>query len=246
MKAYNENQEEVLVELIKFSIFFILFMITMNGFTSRAESLRFRESPGLSVMQTKVQQIYTSQIGVREQQPNSGPAVETYLRYVNLPRGNPWCAAFDCCVYGRPGVGNPRTGWSPDLFGEGLIIWSAADQRTKSKEQGLPPSVPYAYPHGLTTNNEQGTTPTTGDIFGLYFPEKHRIAHVGFIDQWDGTWMISVEGNTNISGSREGDGVYRKRRLVKSVYKVARYISDSEVISGGAQSRINLYYNLRP
>lgn len=64
----------------------------------------------------------------------------------------------------------------------------------------------------------------TGDVFGLYFPEKARIAHVGFIDQWDGTWLTTVEGNTNDSGSREGDGVYRKKRLVRTVYKVARYI----------------------
>ncbi|SKB40131.1 hypothetical protein [Daejeonella lutea] len=97
-----------------------------------------------------------------------------------------------------------------------------------------------AYPPRLATDNWQLTTtpfsnkrpppnpstPTTGDIFGLYFPEKGRISHTGFIDQWDGTWMISVEGNTNIAGSREGDGVYRKRRLVKSVYQVARYIND--------------------
>ena len=74
----------------------------------------------------------------------------------------------------------------------------------------------------------QSFNSTTGDVFGLYFPEKRRIAHVGFIDQWDGTWMISVEGNTNVSGSREGDGVYRKRRLVRTVYKVARYVKGIE------------------
>ena len=66
--------------------------------------------------------------------------------------------------------------------------------------------------------------PTTGDIFGLFFPEKGRIAHVGFIDEWKDPWVITVEGNTNVLGSREGDGVYRKRRLVRSVYKVARYV----------------------
>ena len=71
---------------------------------------------------------------------------------------------------------------------------------------------------------EQGL-PSIGDIFGLYFPEKGRIAHVGFIDEWKDPWLITVEGNTNVLGSREGDGVYRKRRLVRSVYKVARYVN---------------------
>jgi hypothetical protein len=93
---------------------------------------------------------------------------------------------------------------------------------------GIAPARRCAYPSSLATGNRQLATPGTGDIFGLYFHEKARIAHVGFIDQWDGTWMISVEGNTNVSGSREGDGVYRKRRLVRTVYKVARYIGMRE------------------
>ncbi len=203
----------------------------------------------------KVRQLYTSQIGVRERHTNSGPEVEQFLRYVNLPKGNPWCAAFVCWVYGRAGVGNPRSGWSPDLFGEGRVIWGRGEQGTKNKEQrfgagkfynpalntvdGINPDGGFAYPASLTsglrllTSDPRNTrtrpqklpTPNTGDVFGLYFPEKARIAHVGFIDQWDGTWLTTVEGNTNDSGSREGDGVYRKRRLVSSVYKVARYVN---------------------
>jgi hypothetical protein len=37
-----------------------------------------------------------------------------------------------------------------------------------------------------------------------------------------------VEGNTNESGSREGDGVLRKRRLVRSVWKVAGWVEISK------------------
>ncbi|MGB4400606.1 MAG: hypothetical protein WBJ10_14635 [Daejeonella sp.] len=198
----------------------------------------------------RVQQIYTSQIGIREKYPNSGPDVQKYLNYVGLSKGNPWCAAFVCWVFGQAGVENPRSGWSLALFGQDRVIWSREEQRTWNKEQRLPPSVPIgfspntshinrtaircAYPPGAASEwlqpaggsgvGSNSSFPTTADIFGLYFPEKKRIAHVGFIDEWDGTWMISVEGNTNVSGSREGDGVYRKRRLVKTVYKVARYV----------------------
>ncbi|MBC7759130.1 MAG: hypothetical protein H7069_09750 [Phormidesmis sp. FL-bin-119] len=67
--------------------------------------------------------------------------------------------------------------------------------------------------------------PGTSDVFGLYFPEKGGIAHVGFIDEWKDPWVITVEGNTNVLGSREGDGVYRKRRLIRTVDKVARYVN---------------------
>ncbi len=183
--------------------------------------------------QLTTKRIYDSQIGVREHGFNAGPEVEKYLRYVNLGRGQPWCAAFICWVYGQAGVDNPRSGWTPDLFREKNVIWRRAESKklkAKSKKQYRAASIRYQDEISLvpmsfhpTTNNRQ---PTTGDIFALFFPEKNRIAHAGFIDQWDDTWLITVEGNTNLSGSREGDGVYRKRRLVRSVYQVARYIRE--------------------
>lgn len=181
--------------------------------------------------ESKVKQIYDAEIGVRERGLNTGKRVEEYLAYVNLKTGDPWCAAFVCWVYGQAGVENPRSGWSPDLFPVSKLIWSKAGSRpgesgTKSQESRHPQSVTYDYSTRQTTGNRQLTTPRTGDIFALFFPEKNRIAHAGFIDQWDGTWLITVEGNTNLSGSREGDGVYRKRRLVRSVYQVARYIRE--------------------
>ncbi len=213
----------------------------------------------------KVRQIYTSQIGVREKGSNSGPDVEKYLRYVRLTKGNPWCAAFVCWVFGQAGVGNPRTGWSPGLFPEDKVIWNRITESGKLKTERVHKIVEsgklktesvhkivesgklktesvhrHAYPFSSTSYfiphssyfippssyfiPPSSLLPQPGDVFGLFFPEKARIAHVGFVDQWDGTWMISVEGNTNVSGSREGDGVYRKRRLVRTVWKVARYV----------------------
>lgn len=165
-------------------------------------------------LRDKVRQIYTSQLGVREKQVNSGPEVEQFLRYVKLPKGNPWCAAFVCWVYGEADVRNPRTGWSPDLFRNDKVIWTSAEPGTRKRDSRRP------------QNGVPEQQPRTADVFGIYFPEKGRIAHVGFVDEWNDPWLITVEGNTNLSGSREGDGVYRKRRLVRSIYKVARYIDN--------------------
>ena len=185
--------------------------------------------------------------------------VGDYLKYVNLPAGNPWCAAFVCWVYGRAGVVNPKSGWSPALFGEGRVIWPSrvsgikpacrqagikyqesrlvADKPEKFSSSSLDGRGLCAqYPPGAASEWLQPgggvgggfcthVVPTTGDVFGLYFPEKGRIAHVGFIDEWKDPWVITVEGNTNVLGGREGDGVYRKRRLVRSIYKVARYVN---------------------
>jgi hypothetical protein len=164
------------------------------------QTFDFRPQTPLLLLQNRVKAIYDSQIGVRETGFNRGPDVEKYLRYVNLPKGNPWCAAFVCWVLGKAGVSDPRTGWSPGLFPDNKVIWMRGERGKLA-------------------------TPNTTDLFGLYFPEKKRIAHVGFIDAWDDKWLITVEGNTNISGEREGDGVYRKRRMVGSIYRVARYIN---------------------
>lgn len=151
--------------------------------------------------------IYTAETGVREQSgKNDGERVETYLAYVGLKKGNPWCAAFVCWSLGQAGIRNPRSGWSPDLFPLGKVCW----QRSGSLRLKRVPE-------------QQARQPRRGDVFGIYFPEKRRIAHVGFVDAWDGKYVITVEGNTNEAGSREGDGVYRKRRLIKSVYQVARW-----------------------
>jgi len=65
-----------------------------------------------------------------------------------------------------------------------------------------------------------------GNLIGIYFPEYKRIAHVGLIEKQDGDWILSIEGNTGIAGSREGDGVYRKRRQVRTIYKISDWISE--------------------
>lgn len=68
-----------------------------------------------------------------------------------------------------------------------------------------------------------------GNVFGIWFPNLKRIAHVGLVEKREGDWVISIEGNTNAVSSREGDGVYRKRRMVKSVYAYADWLKGKEV-----------------
>lgn len=144
--------------------------------------------------------VYSSQIGIREKTGNNdGKAVEGYLKSVGLGKGNPWCAAFVYWSLSAAGVENiPRSGYSPSWFPKKKVIYSSDIKK--------PP-------------------PLAGDVFGIWFSGKGRIAHVGFIDSWtSGTYCITVEGNTNEAGSREGDGVYRKRRLKSQIYKVSRWI----------------------
>ena len=62
-------------------------------------------------------------------------------------------------------------------------------------------------------------------MFGIYFPKMKRVAHVGFVDQWGPKEVVTVEGNTNGAGSREGDGVYKKKRLTRQIHSVASYMN---------------------
>lgn len=42
--------------------------------------------------------------------------------------------------------------------------------------------------------------------------------HTGIVTRWDDTYVWTIEGNTNTSGSPEGDGVYAKRRTRRDPY----------------------------
>jgi hypothetical protein len=65
--------------------------------------------------------------------------------------------------------------------------------------------------------NRMQKVPKPGLLFGIYFPELKRIGHCGFVQHMKSDWLDTIEGNTNVAGSREGDGVYRKRRHVRTI-----------------------------
>lgn len=155
---------------------------------------------GISIQQSVVN-IYTAEIGVRELTGNNdGIRVVEYLKTAHLSKGNPWCAAFVCWTYKKSNVHTIISGYSPAWFPKSNTI----------------------YTRGSATNR----IPDRADVFGIYFKNKGRIAHVGFIDKWpqNNSYCVTVEGNTNDAGSREGDGVYCKRRLKSQIYKVSRWI----------------------
>ena len=150
---------------------------------------------------TEVQRIYTSELGVRELTGhNDGKRVEEFLASCQLRKGEPWCAAFVCWTFKKAGVKAIVSGYSPAWFTPKYVVWSR--------------------------NGKHNLSPQPADVGGLYFVNKGRIAHTFFIDEWkpESSNAITVEGNTNQAGSREGDGVYRKRRSKTQLYKISRYL----------------------
>lgn len=96
-----------------------------------------------------------------------------------------------------------------------FVVWCHKQCGIKIVESGYSPSL-FNKAHNVTTGKR-------GDVFGIYYPSKKRIAHVGFIDAVQGKSYRTVEGNTGPNGGREGDGVYVKYRLKSQVYRISRW-----------------------
>jgi hypothetical protein len=64
-----------------------------------------------------------------------------------------------------------------------------------------------------------------GDVFSIWNRYIKRIGHVGLVEQVlpSGSFIVTIEGNTNAVGSREGSGVCRLTRPVKQIYNFARW-----------------------
>lgn len=149
----------------------------------------------------QIERTFVQEVGVQELTGhNDGPRIESYLKVTGLGKGFPYCAAFAAWVYSSNHIPNPRSAWSPDWFPESRVIF----------KQGPDP--------------DESITPQSGDVFGIYFPDKGRIAHMGFILSW-GKQVTTVEANTNQDGGRDGDGVYKKYRLKTQIYRVAKWIN---------------------
>lgn len=76
----------------------------------------------------------------------------------------------------------------------------------------------------LFPKNKVVSVALPGCIYGIYFPALGRIAHVGIVLELKGDWLSGVEGNTNVAGSREGDGVFKKLRHKRTIAKYADWL----------------------
>ena len=81
-----------------------------------------------------------------------------------------------------------------------------------------------AWSPALFPKSRSTKTILLGTVFGLYFADKGRIAHAGLVAERQGDWLHTIEGNTNVIGSRDGDGVYRKIRHIRTVGYYADWI----------------------
>jgi CHAP domain/Putative peptidoglycan binding domain len=146
-----------------------------------AESDLLREA--LSVAQ--------SQVGVMEQPKGSnlGPEIEMYQKRVGIPRKTFWCAAY---VYFCFDEAAKKLGLPNPVFKTGgcLHHWNNSPaKKIKAKD---------------AQNNPSLVKP--GHIFIL--DHGHGHGHTGIVKRVEGGRLITLEGNSNPSGSSNGIGVF--------------------------------------
>ena len=142
-----------------------------------------------------------SQIGYREGRSPSGDwnNDNAYGAYFNQNRVS-WCNWFiswGAVAAGIPATVIPRTGYTPSSWN-----WFTSRDRDVAK-------------------------PQPGDLFWVYgyvsSEGTNRVHHIGFVEKLLSEGRIqTIEGNTNTSGSSQGNGVYRNVRTIGPKLRFAR------------------------
>lgn len=162
-----------------------------------------------SPLLVKMLEIASSQVDVREKPigSNRGPQVDKYIRSVGLDpaRGSyAWCAAFIyyCFDQAAQQLGMPN----PVVKTAGVMDhWNKAVQR---KIPRISKASAVADPKLVKP----------GHIFIMDYGGGR--GHTGIVERVIGGKLVTIEGNTNSGGSRDGIGVFRRnQRKIVSVNK---------------------------
>ena len=140
-----------------------------------------------------------AKLGVREEGSNSGEAVKIFQNAAGIKPGQPWCAAF--------------VNWAAEQGAKQLGVLSPLE---KVPLQGLVQSyVDYGIEHEWVVAY---SNVLPGDLFCLFDVGLKRYAHIGFVESKvnNENAFMTVEGNSNDEGHREGVEVCCRKRKVKA------------------------------
>jgi hypothetical protein len=145
-------------------------------------------------------------VGHREIRPNWSPEIEKWLASCTPPIRFPaaWCAAWLAAMYREHCVDNPNNAWVDAWTGGRWRVQVVYDRSRGDRWQDL------------------GLLP--GDACTIFNARLNRQAHIWMNIDSDDEHSITVEGNTNNNGSREGDGVYKRKRHKSSIFRVLRLV----------------------
>jgi hypothetical protein len=149
----------------------------------------------------EVLEIASEQVGIRENPigSNRGPKVDEYIRSLGLNPSSgsfPWCVAFVYWCFNKASVNQGRN--NPVFKTAGVHeLWN------KSRNQ--------AFVRRITSRqaNNSFKLVQPGQIFCIDFGSGR--GHVGLVESITNGKLVTIEGNTNVGGSREGVGVFRRQ-----------------------------------
>jgi hypothetical protein len=126
-----------------------------------------------------------SQVRVKENPLGSNK--QPYAALAGHANGQPWCATFLVAAWKKNGV--------PLVPGTNTAFT---------------PSMQKAFKNAGRLHD----APRPGDVGHVFYPnlDGGRIGHVFFVERVEGDYVATIEGNTNLDGSRQGIGVFRHRR----------------------------------
>lgn len=159
-------------------------------------------------------EIARSQIGTRETGNNTGPVIRRYQAATWLPPGPwPWCAAFVCwCVQQALEAAPARGITVPPQFRRPTTA-GAYDFENWATDRHPETGKPLRRSGGPEAGVTMVRRPTVRDLRPGDIVTFLPMSHIGIVSgpASDG-YLMTIEGNTNAAGSREGDGVWGKKR----------------------------------
>ena len=153
-------------------------------------------------------------VGVREgARANRGEEVDAIVEAGGWRPGGAWCAAFAyfCHLTAAAELGGATSCPRPSYPRAAFMWYDATGDYRYTASQIL----------------DGVAQPLAGDVMVMARPSsfnnlrrdtRRKLAgHAGIVVRWDAEAeeLVTVEGNTDDAGSREGDGVYEKRRAVE-------------------------------
>ena len=141
----------------------------------------------------KILEIARSQLGIKENPPNSNRVKFNTAYYGQEVSGSayPWCCAFVWWVFREAGASG--------LFYGGKKTASCSTLLGFHKAQAVRGNY------------------LPGDIIFFNFNGKKNTQHVGICEAWDGQYITTIDGNTAPTNEANGGAVMRRRRPKKYI-----------------------------
>lgn len=150
------------------------------------------------------------EVGAKEVGTNSGRRVKGYLASCGLEEGAPWCACFmHWCFRESDKIIEPHKDFAL------AAKWATKGEVFRKGQEDMYWSGELGHPFQRISMN--------GDTFTLFYSSLRRIGHVGMVIGEDEDYLTTIEGNTNSGGDREGEGVFKRKRLKSTIHTINRW-----------------------